>query len=344
MAEFNRFDSFCEQTKDIRNWSDTKIADEMLQPTLITILLVKAFIPVVFVIGSFGNIAFFLLIARVKTMRTTTNFYLANLAAADLITLSVVSIIQLWRFVDFKQVVSWPFYTNFGCGFYSFTIHFSSLSSILLITIVSFDRYFAICHPLKYHITKVKKKGSFMITFFAWIISAVLSLFRALAFGKLVHECILWPSHEKYKHFPETIKQCKTIHPFLREDILEHVVHTVPFITAFVTNTIINIRIVQKLARPPPGENRNQQKYQIKRRITWMLLINSIVYFLSLAPKVFLLMFGTLMDLSHRKQMYYKNTVFIFIMLNSAINPILYGIVSPTYRKGFLKVFYFARN
>ena len=316
----------------------------MLQPILLTTLVVKAFIPVVFVIGSLGNVAFFLLIARVKTMRTTVNFYLANLAAADLITLSVVSIIQLWRYVDFKQVESWPFHTNFGCGLYSFTIHFSSLSSILLITIVSFDRYFAICHPLKYRITKVKKKGSFMVTLLAWIISSVLSLFRALAFGKLVYECILWPSREKYKHFPETIKQCKTIHPFLQEDILEHVIHTAPFITAFVTNTIINTRIVQKLAKPPPGENGNQQNYQIKRIITWMLLINSFVFFISLAPKISFLMFGSLMDLSHRKQMYYKNTVFIFIMLNSAINPILYGMVSPTYRRGFLKVFCFARN
>ena len=92
----------CEQTIDIRNWSDNKIADEMLQPILLTTLVVKAFIPVVFVIGSLGNVAFFLLIARVKTMRTTINFYLANLAAADLMLLSLETSVHSWRHISFK--------------------------------------------------------------------------------------------------------------------------------------------------------------------------------------------------------------------------------------------------
>ena len=141
MAEFNHsgHNPICEQTRDVRNWSDTKIADEMLQSALITILVVKAFIPVVFVTGFIGNVAFFLLLARVKTMRTITNFYLANLAAADLITLFMVPMGRLWRYVNFKLVQSWPFHTNFGCGVYSFTHHLASLTSILLITIVSFD-------------------------------------------------------------------------------------------------------------------------------------------------------------------------------------------------------------
>ena len=86
MAEFDHSESnpICEQTRDVRNWSDTKIADEMLQSRVITTFLVKAFIPFVFGIGCFGNVAFFLLLARVRMMRTKTNFYLANLAAADL--------------------------------------------------------------------------------------------------------------------------------------------------------------------------------------------------------------------------------------------------------------------
>ena len=50
------------------------------------------------------------------------------------------------------------------------------------------------------------------------------------------------------------------------------------------------------------------------------------------------------MNLSDRKQLYYQKTVFIFIMLNSTINPILYGMFSHTYRRAFLKVFGFTRN
>ena len=169
---------------------------------------------------------------------------------------------------------------------------------------------FASCEPL-------------MLAFLAWIISTELSLLRSLASGRLEYVCILWPSHEKYKYFPKTVKGCKPIHPFFQRVILEHVVHSAPFIAEITINTIININIVHRLGRPRPGENGNQQNQQIKRRITWMLLVNSIVFFISLAPKNILLMFGTLMNLSDRKQLYYQKTVFIFIMLNSAINPIL---------------------
>ena len=236
MAELDHYglNAICEQTKDIRNWSDTKIADEMLKPTLITIIQVKAFIPVVFVIGSFGNIAFFMLIARVKTMRTTVNFYLANLAAADLMNLSLETIYYAWPYINFKYVASVSFNTNFGCGMFDFAFHLAGLSSIMFITLVSFDRYFAVCYPIKYRITKIKKQASYSLTLLTWIISAVLSLFRSLATGILKYECILWPSREKYQNFPSIVRHCAPIHSTFQREVLEHIVHSVPFTAALV--------------------------------------------------------------------------------------------------------------
>ena len=274
----------CYQTEDVRNWTDRKIADEMLTSAFETSLLLKAFTPMTFVIGFIGNVAFLLVLARVKTMRTITNFYLANLAIADLTTLSSELVYQSWQYVKFKQVKSDPINTSFGCGLFYFTTHLSSLSSIFLITIISFDRYLAICHPLKYRTMKIKKQASYILTLLAWIISAILCFVRSLASSRLVYECILWPSREKYKYFPDIIRHCKPIHQFFHVEILEHVVHSAPFIAALITNSIINIRIVQKLTRPPPGENGNHQNQQIKQRITWMLLANSIIFFSCLAP------------------------------------------------------------
>ena len=339
MSESDQRNPICYHTEDVRNWSDTKIAGEILTSAFATTLIVKAFIPIVFMIGFVGNVAFLLLLVRVKTMRTITNSYLANLAVADLITISLVTMTRFWQYVDFKQVQSWPFHTNFGCGMFYFTTHLTSLPSIFLITIISFDRYFAICHPLTYRITNIKKRASYILINITWIISTLLSFFRALASSKLVRECILWPSREKYIQFPDTVRQCKPIHPFYREDVLEHIVHSVPFIAAVITNTFVNIKIVQRLRTPPPGENGNQKNQQIKRRITWMLLINSVIFFLCLAPYNFLLVFMKLLNLSQRKQKYYEHVVFVFVMINSSVNPILYGVVSPSYRRAYLKAF-----
>ena len=73
--------------------------------------------------------------------------------------------------------LSLSFHTNFGCGMFSFAMHVSSLSSIMLITLVGFDRYFAVYDPIKYRITKSKKQLSCILTILTWTISAIFSCF-----------------------------------------------------------------------------------------------------------------------------------------------------------------------
>ena len=325
----------CDQFKDVQNWTDRKIADELFNLTTVERIIV----PIIFAIGLVGNVAFLLLLAKVKMMRTITNFYLANLAAADLITLSLATFTRPWRYLDPKQISTEPFHTSFGCIMYYFSIHVSILSSIFLITFVSFDRYFATCHPLKYRINKTKKKVNYILVLLTWIISAILSLLTSLGFGKLVHECILWPSREEYGYFPTVVRHCKPIHPLFQVEILEHLVHSVPFLAALMTNIIVNIKIVWKLTTQHPGENENQQRQIFKRRITWMLLANSVIFFSCLSPFHVLLIFEKVMNLSPSKQRSYLFITAISIYVNSAVNPILYGVASPSYRRGFLKLF-----
>ena len=343
-SDHSEVNSICYHTVDIRNWSDSKITDEILTSTVTRTWLVKAFIPMIIIVGFVGNAAFFLLLTRVKRMRTITNFYLANLAAADLMFLFLETFYQSWRYLTFKQIVSEAVHKDFGCGMMYFMGHLLTFASILIVTLVSFDRYFAICHPLKYRSKKNKKQVSCILILIAWIISALVCFLRSLASGRLVFECILWPSREKYKYFPDRLRYCKPVHPFFQIEVFEHLVHTAPFSAALITIAIINIKIVQRLTRPPPGENGNQQNQQIKRRITWMLLANAVIFFSCLAPYNCLLVFGRLMNLSRNTQQSYGNTAFILHMINSAINPILYGMVSPSYRKGFLKAFGFSKN
>ena len=145
MGESNRHDGnfSCYYTEDVRNWSDAKIADEMLKSPL-TSWVIQISMPIIFAIGFVGNVAFLLLLARVKTMRTITNFYLANLAAADLTIIFFETVTKLWQYLDSNQVKSDIFLTNFGCMLYQFAIHTSGLASILLITACWF--WSVLCH------------------------------------------------------------------------------------------------------------------------------------------------------------------------------------------------------
>ena len=341
----NQLNITCQETKDVSNLTDQEINNMILYSNS-EILLVKAVIPTIFVIGVLGNMAFFLLLARVKTMRTMTNFYLANLAAADLTVLFLEIFYRSWKFTD--SIIPWsdPFRTHFGCGAQFFAINVASSSSILLITLVTFDRYFAICHPIKYRTLKAKKQAKFILTIFVWIVSVILGFLSVPGFGQLGRECFIWPPQEKYKHFPQEARRCWPIQPGI--DVMSHVAHTAPFIAALITNTIINVRIGQKLMHPPPGENGNRQNQQIKRRIAWMLMANNIIFFCCLAPSHFLILqdvpFLRIVELPEALRGTLFLVAFVLMMVNSAINPILYGVASPSYRRGFLKAFGLAKN
>ena len=151
-------------------------------------LLVRIFVPIVFVIGCIGNISFLLLIGRVKIMQTITNIYLANLAVADLMILSIQTFMESWRKIDFKEVVTEPFHTSAGCGMTAFMLHMPSCASTLpratlLITFVGLDRYFAVCHSVRYRIKKNKRQVCAVLILLTWTISATYGLLGILTFG-----------------------------------------------------------------------------------------------------------------------------------------------------------------
>ena len=337
----------CEATDDLRNWTHQKIAREILYSTQ-ALTRVKVIIPLIFVIGFLGNVAFFLLLARVKTMRTITNFYLANLAAADLMMLSLDTMFKSWRYVDSIVLWSHPFHTSFGCAMFIFGYYISSSASTLLITLVSFDRYFAICRPITYLRIKKNKPVVGIVILFLWFISAVLAVLNIFRFGKLVHVCLLWPSSDKYIMFPNVVGRCDPIRPSFGD--ISRVSNAITFAAALVINVVINIKILYKLRQRSPGENGNQRNHQTRRRITWMLMANTAIFFCLLAPSKFLVLQRVtffrikIINLSRDRQENLLRNLFLLAMVNSAVNPILYGVASPSYRRGFFKAFGLANN
>ena len=71
-------------------------------------------------------------------------------------------------------------------------------------------------------------------------------------------------------------------------------------------------------------------------------MANSIIFLCCLAPN----MLSVLQTNVFPKLLFEDalSTSFILVMVNSAINPFLYGVASPSYRRGFLKAFGFARG
>ena len=108
--------------------------------------------PIVFIIGTFNNFAFLFVICRVKAMQNVINFYLANLAIGDLLYLITTAVGYMWRYFASSSIRSYenaPWKSPLGCQLPMIVGYASYFASAFMVTLVSIEKYFAICHGLR---------------------------------------------------------------------------------------------------------------------------------------------------------------------------------------------------
>ncbi|XP_051947725.1 delta-type opioid receptor-like [Xyrauchen texanus] len=113
-----------------------------LLPTSIKITVVVVYL-IVCVVGLVGNFLVMYVIIRYTKMETVTNIYIFNLALADALLLATLPfqgtdvLLGFWPFglALCKTVVAIDYYNMF--------------TSIFTLTIMSVDRYIAVCHPVR---------------------------------------------------------------------------------------------------------------------------------------------------------------------------------------------------
>ena len=101
------------------------------------------FYAILFFIGTFGNGLVFVSIFRSSRLRTVTNSYLLNIAIADFLLLLSIPFLIITILAR-----GWIF-GNILCKMYYNFIHINQYVSSLLLAALSFDRYLAVCHPVR---------------------------------------------------------------------------------------------------------------------------------------------------------------------------------------------------
>ncbi|CAH2097865.1 unnamed protein product [Euphydryas editha] len=117
----------------------------------------------VFIVGLVGNLLVCVAVYRNHSMRTVTNYFLVNLAVADfMVILFCLPASVLWDVTE-----TW-FLGNALC---KILLYFQSVSvtvSVLTLTFISMDRWYAICYPLKFKSTINRAKTAIFII---WVVS-----------------------------------------------------------------------------------------------------------------------------------------------------------------------------
>ncbi|XP_028654833.1 trace amine-associated receptor 1-like [Erpetoichthys calabaricus] len=153
-----------------------------------TQILIYATLCTAIIVTICGNLLVIISISHFKELHTPTNYLILSLAVVDFLLGGFI----MPPFMVLTVETCW-YFGEFFCK-----IHYSSAimlctASIIHLSIISIDRYYAVCHPLKYKI-KVTTSVTFNIICVSWIISAV------LGFGIVLLELNLKGIEDFYKH------------------------------------------------------------------------------------------------------------------------------------------------
>ena len=309
-------------------------------------VMITIVFPFIITLGLLANGAFLFTLVSVRQMRTITNFYLANLAIADLFFVIVTAVNYFYRYIwspDFQRGVPWS--STAGCASISSALHTPYFASICLVTLVSIERFLAICFPLKHRMINNKSRTAKMVLA-TWLITLAFTTLVAPTYTKHEILCLLWP--EKWQHrLPTVINYCNaaTWHFIDISAILQFA----PFIIALILNTILYALIICRLSQRDVSDNGNEktglksQADKVRNAVARMLVINGIAFFLCLAPWQFYNMYYFVFRNCAGCRALDNNHVYILRwtgrclnVLNSAINPIIYSATNARYRQAFL--------
>ena len=308
-------------------------------------MLYTYIIPAVIALGLFGNISVLFVVARLSRMRTIVNLYLTNLAVVDIIFLWHIIFLTYCHFVS-PLSYNIPFKTQASCNLLYFITNTSYYCSISIITLVSVERYFAICRPM-YHRRMQSRTHAFKAMCGVWVFSLLFSMIMLLRRGELLEYCLVWPDDERYRQMPTKFRFCGPIGGNKRITVTLAILYSAVFFVAALLNSFLYLKIILTLSYRTTATSQADQSQitSVRNQVARALVINGIVFFITQTP-IRIVDMNEILDALDEPQFLSKSQAssllsfsFLFLFLNSALNPYVYAFCSVNYRQGFRDAF-----
>ncbi|XP_072290373.1 neurotensin receptor type 1 [Eucyclogobius newberryi] len=294
-----------------------------------------------FVVGSLGNsFTLWTLFTRrsIQNLQSTVHYHLASLAVSDLLILLLFMPIELYNFIWFHH--PWLF-GDAVCRGYYFLHDSCSYATALNIASLSVERYMAICHPFKAKRIMSRSRTKKLISAM-WLASFALAAPMLVVMGEkhdggtLCTVIVSWG----------TIKTVMQVNVFLS--------FVIPMVVISSLNGVIANQLL-RMFREAEQENRmcviggnptmlsvsvEPNRAQSLRHGVLVLRVVVIAFVICWLPyHARRLMFCYVSDWSDALYDFYHYFYMltnILFYVSSAINPILYNLVSATYRQIFV--------
>ncbi|XP_057379574.1 growth hormone secretagogue receptor type 1-like [Daphnia carinata] len=319
------------------------VLDDERFPAYISLLMMLS-CGLILVVGLVGNCLVPVVIWNNRDLRNSTNLFLLNLSLADILVLCVSMPTVLIEIYERRD--TWIF-GKVMCKLVPFVELTVAHASVLTILAISFERYYVITRPLRAGYTCTRMRALFIILAI-WILGCLTSS-PMLFIANYLEEDSAGSS-------AGCVTQANTFWPIFYFMSAICVFFFFPLIVLVLIYTVIarhlvadpctasNHRIqVQTSASVAAGTDGVNPNLRARRQVVTMLGTVVVFFFICLLPfRIFTLWFILASDEDIENfgiETYYHVLNFCRVMfyLNSAINPILYNVMSSKFRTAFLK-------
>ena len=296
-------------------------------------ILYQIIFPCMIVFGVCTNISFIWTVINTPTLHTITYRYLVNLSISDLLFLLMYYIPRIVNYhkSPLRNVLLPIFY---AFDYYIFCVSVGS------ITLVSFERFLAICSPIKHHILKGTRRTNRLICS-VWCAPFCLAIPYVL-FSDTTIICIIWPEDIAYADYPNQWTTSTSTHWTFE---LMHYMNFVVFFSLLIFNNVLYTKIYFAVrARQNKDLGLNSSSNLQHRQVANMLIMNGIFFYACCSLHIFrtpVTLFATYLDIDINPRFFFFYTLLIdfFFGLNASMNPVLYLITNQRYRHAFKTVF-----
>ncbi|XP_026755440.3 opsin Rh3-like [Galleria mellonella] len=289
-------------------------------------------------VGCWGNVIVLFMYLKCRSLRTPGNILVANLALSDFLMLAKTPV-----FI-FNSFNLGPALGKTGCIIYGFFGGLTGTTSIATLSAIALDRYWAVVRPLEplRALTAIRAR---LMAVSSWLYAAIFASIPAFDFGY-------------GRYVPEGyLTSCSF--DYLTEEQLPRIFIFVFFCAAWVAPLCIisfcyisifhevagnrNIAIKNQEQRLSTRHIKERVKRKAEIKLAFLVMAVIALFFISWTPYAVIALIG----IFGRKDLITPISSMIpalFCKTAACINPFIYIISHPNFRKEFKKIFYFNKS
>uniref|UniRef100_A0A3B5AQL9 Delta-type opioid receptor-like n=1 Tax=Stegastes partitus TaxID=144197 RepID=A0A3B5AQL9_9TELE len=295
--------------------NETSRVDTRDTTSLIIAVCITALYSLICVVGLLGNVLVMYGVVRYTKMKTATNIYIFNLALADALATSTLP------FQSAKYLMNtWPF-GELLCKVVMAIDYYNMFTSIFTLTMMSVDRYIAVCHPVKALDFRTPTKAK-LINVCIWILSSAVGVpVMIMAVTRAGNKPLILSFPKPDWYWDTVTKICVFIFAFV-----------VPVLVITICYGLMILRL--KSVRLLSG---SKEKDRNLRRITRMVLVVVAAFIVCWTPIHIFIIVKTMVNIDHKNLLVVAcwHLCIALGYTNSSLNPVLYAFLDENFKRCF---------